>query len=47
MKMFLLGTLFGIIVNTVGLTGLARMVDTGINKIQSVSKTAAEVTDVK
>jgi hypothetical protein len=35
---FLLGTLFGIVVTTVGFQGLAKMADTGVSKIQEVTK---------
>ena len=43
MKMFIIGTIFGIIVNTVGLAGLGKIIDTGVGKIQTISKDAAEV----
>jgi len=42
MKSFILGTLFGILICTVGLTGIARMLDNGVSKVQSVAKEAAQ-----
>ena len=42
MRIFLAGFIFGIIVCTVGLSGLAKMFDNGINKVQQVSKEAAK-----
>jgi uncharacterized membrane protein YtjA (UPF0391 family) len=43
MKYFILGTIFGIIVNTVGFTGLAKVADAGVSKVQSVAKESAGV----
>lgn len=34
MKNFLLGTVFGIVVATVGFSGLARMLDSGVTKVK-------------
>lgn len=42
MKAFILGTIFGLVLTTVGLSGLAKMIDNGIAKVQSVSKEAAK-----
>ena len=42
MKNFIAGTVFGIVIATVGLTGITRMLDHGISKVQSVAKEAAE-----
>lgn len=42
MKGFILGTVFGIVICTVGLTGIAKILDTGVSKIQEVSKEAAK-----
>jgi hypothetical protein len=42
MKGFIAGTIFGIVICTVGLTGIARILDTGVTKIQEVSKEAAK-----
>jgi hypothetical protein len=42
MKVFIVGTIFGILICTVGFSGLARMVDNGVTKVQSVAKEAAK-----
>jgi hypothetical protein len=42
MKGFVLGTIFGIILCTVGFSGIARMLDTGVSKVQEISKEAAK-----
>jgi hypothetical protein len=42
MKSFILGTVFGIVICTVGLTGIARMLDSGVTKVQEYSKEAAK-----
>jgi hypothetical protein len=42
MKGFVIGTLFGILVCTVGVSGIARILDNGIAKVQEVSKEAAQ-----
>jgi len=42
MKAFVLGTLFGILICTVGLSGIARILDNGVAKVQEVSKEAAK-----
>ncbi len=42
MKGFILGTVFGIVICTVGFSGIARMLDTGVNKVQEISKEAAK-----
>jgi hypothetical protein len=42
MKLFILGTVFGILICTVGFSGITRMVDNGITKVQSVAKEAAQ-----
>jgi hypothetical protein len=42
MKGFILGTIFGIVICTVGFGGIARMLDTGVNKVQEISKEAAK-----
>lgn len=41
MKGFILGTIFGILVCTVGFTGMARMFDNGVSKVQEVAKEAS------
>jgi hypothetical protein len=38
MKNFLVGTIFGIIVATVGFNGIAKMLDNGVNKVKEVSQ---------
>ena len=42
MKGFILGTVFGIVICTVGFSGIARMLDTGVTKVQEISKEAAK-----
>ena len=42
MKAFIVGTVFGLILATVGFSGLARMVDNGVSKVQDISKEAAK-----
>ena len=42
MKLFIFGTIFGIVLNTVGFSGLAKLADVGVNKVQTVAKEAAE-----
>jgi len=42
MKGFIIGTVFGIVLCTVGLTGIARMFDNGVSKVQQVTKEAAQ-----
>jgi hypothetical protein len=39
---FLLGTIFGIIVSTVGFQGLARWADSGVDKVRQVTREAAQ-----
>ena len=41
MKAFVLGTIFGIVLTTVGLSGLFKMFDNGVAKVQQVTKEAA------
>jgi hypothetical protein len=41
-KGFIIGTIFGIVICTVGLTGIARMLDSGVTKVQEISKEAAK-----
>lgn len=38
MKNFILGTIFGIVIATVGFSGIARMLDNGVNKVKEVSQ---------
>jgi hypothetical protein len=42
MKNFILGTVFGLILATVGFTGIARIFDKGIHTIQQTSKELAQ-----
>lgn len=42
MKTFLIGTVFGILISTVGISGIAKMMDNGVAKVQEVSKEAAK-----
>ena len=42
MKGFIIGTVFGIAVCTLGFSGIARMFDNGLNKVQEVTKEAAK-----
>ena len=42
MKAFIIGTIFGIVLCTVGLSGIAKMVDNGVSKVQQVTKEAAQ-----
>ena len=42
MKGFVLGTIFGILICTVGISGIARILDNGVVKVQEVSKEAAK-----
>jgi hypothetical protein len=42
MRSFILGTIFGLMLATVGFSGIARMLDNGVQKVQEVSKEAAK-----
>jgi len=42
MKGFILGTVFGIVICTVGFNGIAKILDAGVTKVQEVSKEAAK-----
>jgi hypothetical protein len=42
MKAFVVGTIFGILICTVGVSGIARILDNGVSKVQEVSKEAAK-----
>ena len=42
MKGFVIGTVFGIMVCTVGFSGIAKIFDNGVAKVQEVSKEAAK-----
>jgi len=38
MRNFILGTLFGIVVATIGFSGVAKLLDGGVNKVKSVAQ---------
>ena len=38
---FVLGTIFGIVVATVGFAGVAQWADTGVNKVKKITREAA------
>lgn len=38
MKMFVAGTVFGLVLATVGFSGIARMLDRGVDTIKSTSQ---------
>jgi len=42
MKTFIIGAIFGIVLCTVGFSGIARMFDNGVSKVQQVTKEAAQ-----
>jgi hypothetical protein len=42
MKAFIVGTVFGILICTVGVSGIARILDNGVAKVQEVTKEAAQ-----
>lgn len=42
MRNFIFGTIFGIMIATVGFTGIARMLDNGVNKVKTESKELAK-----
>ena len=37
MNNFILGTIFGIVISTVGFSGIARMLDNGLEKTKSIA----------
>lgn len=42
MKMFVLGTVFGLVLATVGFSGMARMLDKGIDTVKTQSQEMAK-----
>jgi len=42
MKAFIIGTVFGILICTVGVSGIAKILDNGVAKVQEVTKEAAQ-----
>lgn len=37
MKNFVVGTIFGIVIATIGFSGVARLLDGGVNKVKSIA----------
>ena len=42
MRNFLLGTLFGIVIATIGFSGVAKMLDKGVDKVKEVATEQAK-----
>jgi hypothetical protein len=42
MKNFIVGTIFGIVISTVGFSGIARMLDNGIQKTKDIAVETAK-----
>jgi hypothetical protein len=42
MKNFILGAIFGIVISTVGFSGIARMLDNGIEKTKAIAVEGAK-----
>ena len=42
MKTFIVGVIFGIVIATVGFSGIARMMDNGINKTKEIAVESAK-----
>ena len=42
MSKFLAGVVVGIVICTVGFSGIAHMIDKGVNKVQEITKEAAK-----
>jgi len=42
MKGFILGTIFGIVICTVGFNGIAKILDSGVTRVQEISKEAVK-----
>ena len=42
MKTFIMGTIFGIVIATVGFSGIARMLDNGIQKTKDIAVETAK-----
>lgn len=38
MRVFIIGTIFGIVIATVGFGGVAKLLDNGVNKVKEVSQ---------
>ena len=41
MRNFIVGTIFGIVVATIGFSGVARLLDSGVDKVKSTVKEQA------
>lgn len=39
---FIFGTIFGIVISTIGFAGVAKIADTGVQKIQEVTRETAK-----
>ena len=42
MKGFIAGTVFGIVICTIGFSGIARVFDNGVTRVQEVAKEASK-----
>lgn len=42
MRNFVYGTIFGIVIATVGFSGIAKIVDHGVSKVQDVARESAK-----
>ena len=42
MKSFIMGTIFGIVLSTVGFSGIARMLDNGVEKTKAIAVEGAK-----
>ena len=42
MKAFVVGTVFGILICTVGVSGIAKILDNGVARVQEITKEAAQ-----
>lgn len=42
MKNFILGTIFGIVIATIGFGGIARLLDNGVSKVKQVTLEQAQ-----
>ena len=42
MKNFMLGTVFGIVIATVGFSGIAKLLDNGVNKVKTTVQEQAK-----
>ena len=42
MRNFIIGTIFGIVVATIGFSGVAKMLDSGVEKVKAVANEQAK-----